>query len=183
MTVSAINGSYSSNGSCVGPMAQGAVIGAAVGYGMKYAYPLHKDEKNTKEYIHVMGTIENKKSTFSPWTQTYIDTINSKANKSLEEDIFVKTFDGLKDGDKVGTKRILNAFRTLEEQKPNGVGVLKRLFEDSRIEAEKVAKKAEQAYKMATKNFRPTGFFLATGAVVGASVALLHDVMKTDVTH
>lgn len=183
MTVSAINSSNSRNGSCVGPMAQGAVIGAAVGYGMKYAYPLHKDEKSTKEYIHIMDSIENKKNTFSPWTQSYIDNIKNKKTVSVEEDIFVKTFDGLKDGDKIGTKRILNAFRALEEQKPNGVETLKRLFEDSRQEAEKIAKKAVQAYKLATKNFRPTGFFIATGAVVGASVALLHDVMKTDVTH
>ena len=53
--------------------------------------------------------------------------------------------------------------------------------DDARLQAEKIAKKAVDSYKLATKHFRPTEFFVTTGAVAGAAVALLHNVLKTDV--
>ena len=46
---------------------------------------------------------------------------------------------------------------------------------------ERMAQKAVESYNLATKHFRPTEFFVITGAVAGATVALLHNVLKTDV--
>ena len=179
MAVEAVN-SYSQN-TCLVPMAKGAAVGAAIGWALKYGYPLNEDEKTTKEYIHAQNEIKKTKETFSPWTRSYIDEIKSKKNKSLAEDVFVSTYDGLKSGDKIGKNRILKAFRTMNEKDPESMKELKSLFYEARLQAEKIAKKAVESYKLATKHFRPTEFFVTTGAVAGATVALLHNVMKTDV--
>ena len=179
MAVEAVN-TYSQN-TCLVPMAKGALVGSAVGWALKYAYPLNEDEKTTKEYLHVQNEVKRTKESFSPWTRSYIDEINTKKSKSLAEDVFVSTYDGLKSGEKVGKERILKAFRTIAENDPESLNELKSLFYTARLQAEKIAKKAVDSYKLATKHFRPTEFFVTTGAVAGATVALLHNVMKTDV--
>lgn len=180
MTVEAVN-NYSTQNTCLVPMVKGAGVGAAIGWALKYGYPLNEDEKTTKEYLHAQNEIKRTKETFSPWTRSYIDEINAKKNKSLAEDVFVSTYDGLKGGEKIGKGRILKAFRTISEKDPESMNELKSLFYDARLQAEKVAKKAVESYKLATKHFRPTEFFVTTGAVAGAAVALLHNVLKTDV--
>lgn len=180
MAVEAVN-NYNNKNTCLVPMLKGAAVGAAVGWALKYGYPLNEDEKTTKEYLHAQREIKKTKDSFSPWTRSYIDEINAKKNKSLAEDVFVHTYDGLKTGDEVGRARVLKAFRKVSAEFPEGIPELKRLFDDARYQAEKVAKKAVASYNLATKHFRPTEFFVTTGAVVGATVALLHNVLKTDV--
>ena len=71
MAVEAVN-NYSQN-TCLVPMAKGAGVGAAIGWALKYAYPLNEDEKTTKEYKHAQNEIKKTKETFSPWTRSYID--------------------------------------------------------------------------------------------------------------
>ncbi len=180
MAVQAVN-NYDNQKTCLVPMIKGAAVGAAVGWALKYGYPLNEDEKTTKEYLHAQREIKKTKESFSPWTRSYIDEINAKKNKSVAEDVFVHTYDGLNTGDEVGKSRVLKAFRKVSEEFPEGIPELKRLFHDARYKAEKVAQKAFASYNLATKHFRPTEFFVTTGAVVGATVALLHDVLKTDV--
>lgn len=179
MAVDAVN-NYSQR-TCLVPMVKGAAVGAAIGWALKYGYPLNEEEKSTKEYIHAQNKIKSAKESFSPWTGFYIDEIKAKKNKSLAEDVFVQTYDGLKSGDKIGKSRVLKAFRTVSEKDSASVNELKTLFYDARLQAEKLAKKAADSYKLATKHFRPTEFFVTTGAVTGAAVALLHNVMKTNV--
>ena len=182
MTVSAINSVNSNHRTCLIPAAEGALVGAGVGMALKYGYPLNKEEKNTKEYLSVMNDIESKKTTYSAWTHSMLDDINSKKEKSLAEDVFVKTYDGLKYGDKIyGEGRIMNAFHSLKKEKPEVTVELKRLFLNARLQAEKVAKKHVEIYNLATKHIRPTGFFLTAGAITGAVVAIVHEILKTDV--
>ena len=109
MPIQAVN--TNNNNTCLVPMLKGAGVGAAIGWALKYGYPLNADEKNTKEYLHVQNEIKKTKESFSPWTRSYIDEINAKNTKSLAEDVFVSTYDGLKSGDKIGKERILKAFR------------------------------------------------------------------------
>ena len=180
MAVEAIN-NYNKPDTCLVPMMKGAAVGAAIGWAMKYGYPLNADEKSTKEYLHVQREIKSAKESYSPWTRSYIDEINAKKSKSIAEDVFVHAYDGLKNGENIGKERILKAFHKLSKENPDGIPELKQLFQDARYQAAKIAKKAIQAYDLATKHFRPTSFFVTTGAVVGATVALLHDVLKTDV--
>ena len=181
MVVSAVSSVNSNNRTCLIPVAQGALIGGATGLALKYAYPLNKEEKATKEYLSVMADIDAKKTSYSPWTHSLLDEINSKKVKSLAEDVFVKTYDGLKYGEKVGQKRVLDAFHTIQEQKPDEVKELKRLFLTARLQAEKVAKKHVEIYNLATKHIRPTGFFVTAGAVTGAVVAMAREILRTDV--
>ncbi len=180
MAVEAVN-NYNRQDTCLVPMAKGATVGAAIGWALKYGYPLNQDERTTKEYLHAMNEIKKSKESFSPWTRSYIDEIKLKKEKSVAEDVFVSTYSGLRNGEKVGKNRIIKAFRELSQKSPENLPELSRLFHEARFQAEKMAKKAVNSYKLATKHFRPTGFFVTTGAVTGAMVALLHDVMKTDV--
>lgn len=182
MTVSAVNSVNSNHRTCLIPVAQGALVGAGVGMALKYGYPLNKEEKSTKEYLSVMNDIESKKTTYSAWTHSMLDEINNKKEKSLAEDVFVKTYDGLKYGDNIyGEGRLIKAFRSLKGEKPEVTVELKRLFQSAKQQADKIAKKHVEIYNLATKHIRPTGFFLTAGAITGAVVAMVHEILKTEV--
>jgi hypothetical protein len=166
---------------CLVPMAKGAVIGAAGGVALKYIQPLNSEEKNTPEYKSTIRDINAKRTTYSAWTKSYLDKLQKRGNLSLAEDVFIKTYDGLKEGNKVGSDRLRKAFATIKSQKPDEVGELTRLFDTAKFEAGEIAKKYTNVYELATKHFRPTNFFLAAGAVVGAFIAMIHSVLRTDV--
>ena len=160
---------------CIVPMTKGAVIGAAGGVALKYIQPLNSEEKST------IRDINAKRTSYSAWTKSYLDKLQKRGNLSLAEDVFIKTYEGLKEGDKVGSDRLRRAFATIKSQKPDEVGELTRLFDTAKFEAAEVAKKYVRVYESATKHFRPTNFFLAAGAVVGAFIVLVHSVLKTGV--
>ncbi len=166
---------------CIVPMTKGAVIGAAGGVALKYIQPLNSEEKSTPEYKSTIRDINAKRTSYSAWTKSYLDKLQKRGNLSLAEDVFIKTYEGLKEGDKVGSDRLRRAFATIKSQKPDEVGELTRLFDTAKFEAAEVAKKYVRVYESATKHFRPTNFFLAAGAVVGAFIVLVHSVLKTGV--
>lgn len=180
MKVEAIQG-HDKRRTVLGPLGAGAAIGAAGGYVLKYTYPITQDEKQTDEYIKVMDKIKKQKTEYNFRTEKYVNTIKAKPQKSVAEDEFVKMFDGLKDGDHVGSARIRKALKNVQEKKPQEVLEFKRICKDSLEIANKTAKQCMKAYDLATKFIRPTSFFLITGAVVGAVIALINDIMKTDV--
>ena len=181
MVVSAVNSINTKNRSCVIPAAQGALIGAATGMALKYAYPLNAEEKSTKEYTSVINDINAKKTTFSPWTKSMIDEINSKQEKSIAEDVFVKTYEGLKYGDQVGVAQLKRTVEKSKDLNPAHRAELKVLFQNAKRQAENVAKKHIEIYNLATKHIRPTGFFLTAGAVTGAVVAIAREILRTEV--
>ena len=88
----------------------------------------------------------------------------------------------MKDGDKVKPGSIRTAIKNLSDNKKE-LFEFKRLCKTSALEAEKTAKQCMNAYNLVTKHIRPTGFFVAAGAVVGAFVAMINDILKTDVKH
>lgn len=163
------------------PVGIGAVAGAVGGYALKYAYPVTADEKMTDEYIKVMNKINKQKTEYNFRTEKYINSIKEKPKRSLAEDEFVKMFDGLIEGDNVGTKRIRQAISNIQKQKPDELLEFKRICKASSEIANKTAQQCINAYNLVTKHIRPTSFFLITGAVVGAVIALVNDILKTDV--
>lgn len=167
--------------SCLYPMAQGAVVGAITGYGVKYLQPVTDAEKNTPEYIREMSRINEGKKVFNIETRAFLENINRNGKKTLAEDVFVKAFDGLKEGDKVGKDRFVKAYRTLLEQKPEEIPALRTLFQEAKNETERVAKYYEGEYIHVTKHIRPTSVFLIAGAVVGALIGLIKNVIQTDI--
>ena len=177
MKVSAID-SNDKRRSCIVPMVQGAGIGAVAGYVAKYAQPLTPQEKNA-DYQRVINKINSQTKEYGPKTTEYLSGIKSKGKLSPAEDTFVKMCDGRKDGDKVGTKKVLKAIKSLE--KPSEISEFKRLCNESGEFAKKTAKQCIDAYNLVTKHIRPTSFYLVTGAVIGALVALVKDVLKTDI--
>lgn len=164
--------------SCVLPMIQGASIGAATGFVAKYAQPLTPQEKN-EDYQKVIEKIHRQTKEYNSKTVEYLNGIKSKGKLSLAEDTFVKMFDGMKDGDIVSRKTLKTSFNSLK--KPSEISEFRRLCKDSEEASKKMAKQCVNAYNLVTKHIRPTSFYVITGAVIGAFVALVKDILKTDV--
>lgn len=167
--------------SCIVPMAQGAGIGALTGYVLKYAQPLTPDEINNPEYKKVINSINESRTVYRPQTKEYLDTLKAKESRSLAEDVFIKMFDGMKDGDKLKKSTIRNAIKEITEKNPAEVIEFKNICKASIKEAKETAKRCIDAYNLVTKHVRPTAFFVVGGAIIGGIVGLLSKVLKTEV--
>lgn len=165
---------------CLIPMAKGALLGAGCGIAAKYLLPVQPDEKQTAEYRKVIGKINSQKTEYNSRTKQYIDTLKTKNKNSLAEDEFIKLFDGLKEGEHVKRSSIRNALKTLEEKAPLQVNEFRRLCKNSSEVVERTAKECISAYNLVTKHIRPTGFFVATGAVIGAIITLIDSICQTN---
>ena len=184
MKVNAVdnNSNRYNNGGCLVPMAHGAAIGAVSGYALKYAIPLTKEETTTPEYLSVKDTIKAQTGTYNVYTKRYLESIEKDHTEA--GDVFIKMFDGLKEGDKISYKLKKDyLLKVKNEKSPEVLKEFRRRLKDARKVSEDSAKKCMKAYNRTTKAIRPTTFFLATGAVVGAAVALFNEVLKTDVSN
>lgn len=161
------------------PMAKGAAIGAVSGLALKYAYPITPDEKKTDEYIKISQKINSQKTEYTKRTQNFINTIKSQEKTSLAQDEFVKLFDGLKEGEHVKRTSIRETLKKLAD-KPSELFEFKKLCKASSRIAEESAKQCMSAYNLITKHIRPTGFFLAVGAITGAIIGLVNDIIKVE---
>ena len=182
MPIQAIHGNERRHSLFV-PAMEGAVVGGAAGIVGKYVLPLTEEEKCTEAYKDKMAEISKEKTTYSAHAKRFINDIKTKPNKTLAEDEFVKMFDGMKKGDPIHIKQstIRNAILNLQQKSPEQVPAFKSLCKKSLDLAENVAKDAKHFYELFTKHYRPTGFFVATGAIIGTFVAVAHDVMKTEI--
>lgn len=167
--------------SCLMPMAQGALVGSAMGFVTKYAYPLNADEKNSAQYKRAMSTIQDQKSVYGLETEEFLKAIKDKQIKTPAEDVFIRMFDGVKEGDKLSYAKKRDALKAVQENHPDYIGEFKALCKQLRNIAETNAKKSIEITGLAMKHIRPTSFFVTGGAVIGALIALFHDVLRTDV--
>lgn len=181
MAIEAINGNQTTHHSALQTLGQGALLGAATGYAGKYLLPLTHEEKNSDEYVKVTNKIRKQKTEYSVRTEKYLDGMKAKKNRSLAEDEFIKLFDGMKEGDHVKPGRIRKAINTLNTENPLEALEFRNICKETSKIAEDTAKQCIQAYKLITKHIRPTAFFVTTGAVAGAAIALIGDALKTDV--
>ena len=166
--------------SCLMPMAQGALVGSAVGFVTKYTYPLNADEKNSVTYKKAMEAIEDQKKVFGPETEAFLQSLRKKQLKTPAEDVFVKMFDDVKDGEKLTVANKRKAITAIQKE-PDYKGEFKALCHELRNIAEMNAKKSVEACTLGMKHIRPSSFFVAGGAVIGAIIALIHDVLRTEV--
>lgn len=174
---------YENRHTILAPLAQGAAIGAVAGGIGKYVVPLTSDEKSSDEYVKISNRVNEQKNAYNFRTQKYIDTLAAKEKRSLAEDEFIKMFDGAKDGQNIKPAKIRTAINNIMEKKPNELFEFKRICKNSSDVAEQTAKQFMSAYNLVTKHIRPTAFFLATGAVLGAFVALINDALKVRVNN
>ena len=180
MKVNAVEGNQKRHSVFV-PIIEGAAIGTVVGYAGKYALPLTHEEKNSDEYIKVSSKVAREKTQYNFRTDKFISTLKAKEERTAAENAFIKLFEGLKDGDNVKKSSIKNAIKELTEKHPDQVIAFKRLCKKTSDIAEKTAKQCMNAYDLTTKHIRPTGFFLVAGAVTGGFIALVHDILKTEI--
>ena len=185
MTVTAISSidSNSRRQGCLFPMAEGAVVGSVAGLALKYTYPVTAQEKNSPEYQRVLKEINSKRSIYGVENEAYINSIRSKKELSLAEDTFVKMYDGMKEGDRIsfGPKKLRELYTSLREKNSVSAQEFRMLLHKASEASQETVRRCIEAYNVATKNIRPTAFFVVGGAVVGALIALVHDVLRTDV--
>ena len=113
--------------------------------------------------------------------QKIINKLNAKEKHSVAEDEFIKMFDGMKEGDRMKPSRIKTALNNLQNEKPTELLEFKRICKNFSDMAERTAKQFMNGYNLVTKHIRPTSFFVATGAILGAVVALVNDILKVRV--
>ncbi len=162
----------------IGPLAQGAAIGAAAGVAGKYLIPLTAEEKKSDEYIKISRKVQEQKNAYNFRTQKYINSLMAKDKRSLAEDEFIKMFDGAVEGQKIKPSKIKTAINNIVEKNPNELFEFKRICKNSSDVAEQTAKQFMSAYNLITKHIRPLTFFIATGAIIGGAVALINDALK-----
>lgn len=165
------------------PLVQGAAVGAVTGGIGKYVIPLTAEEKNSDEYIKISNRVNEQKTAYNFRTQKYINHLIKKEKHSLAEDEFIKMFDGAEEGQKIKPAKIRTAINNIMAKNPNELFEFKRICKNSSDVAEQTAKQFMSAYNLITKHIRPTAFFIATGAVVGAFVALVNDALKVRVNN
>lgn len=182
MKVSAIE-SNNQRRSCLFPMAEGALVGTAAGYVLKGSYPVTSQEKETPAYKRVMKEIEEKRNVFGPENEAWLERIKAKSKLSPAEDTFVKMYDGMKEGDKIdfGYQKLWQKYASLRKNDPASAQEFRRLMHDARNEVDRTVQRSIEGYNSATKAIRPLSFFLIGGAVAGAFIALVHDILRTDV--
>ena len=166
--------------SCFWPMAEGAALGTVAGYATKYILPLTQEEKSSDEYIKIKNQINTQKTQYNFRTAKVIESLKGQETRTLAQDEFVKMFDGMKNGEHVKSSRIRKAMLNLRDN-PEQLREFKRVCKATSEVANTTAKQCLAAYNLVTKHIRPTGFFLASGAVVGAVMALFNDALKTEV--
>lgn len=167
--------------SMFGPMVKGAIIGAGAGFVAKYAYPLTYDEKHCTEYIESRNLISQRYTAFSPISKEFVEVIKSKKDLTLAEDTFVKMFDGIQEGETLKRSKIRQALQLITEKDPKELIPFKRLFKILSEPTQEILQKNLKAYNMMFKEMRPAKFFVATGAIFGAFVAMFDDALKTNI--
>lgn len=180
MPITAIQG-HENKHSILVPMMEGAIVGAGAGFIGKYALPLTTEEKLSAEYVEKMADIKKYKTAYNARTKNYIHNIKIKADKTPAEDEFVKMFNGMKKGEQMKHSRVKTALLNLEKNSPEQIPAFRNLCKKSIELAENVAKKEIQSYNFFTKHVRPTGFFLIAGAIAGAFIATVKDLIKTEI--
>ena len=175
--------SYENRHTILAPLVQGAAIGAVAGGIGKYVVPLTTEEKNSDEYIKIANRVNDQKTAYNFRTQKYIDSLAAKDKRSLAEDEFIKMFDGMQEGQKMKPSKIRTAINNIMAKNPNELFEFKRICKNSSDVAEQTAKQFMSAYNLVTKQIRPMSFFLATGAVLEAFVALVNDAIKVKINN
>ena len=131
----------------------------------------------------LIGKVNNQKNEYNFRTEKYLDTLRAKENISVAEDRFVKLFDGMKEGEHVKISSIRKAIVDLGKENPLDAVEFKNICRETSKAVKDTTKQCVNAYNLVTKHIRPTGFFVTTGAVVGAFMTLVHEALKTEVKH
>lgn len=180
MKTEAVNNNNNSH-SYVLPMAKGAVAGIAGGYVVKYAQPLTSQELNDPRYKMLVSDINSRYTAYGPYTESLLDILKSKKQKTYAEDTFIKMFDGAQEGSHVKKGVIRDALIKTSKKGPAELEEFKRLCKDSLILPKEAVQKTLKLHKLLVKHLRPTAFFTVTGAVIGSMIALLNDILRTEI--
>ena len=172
MTVNAVG--KNDNNSCLGTVIRSTAIGTAVGYSMKYLWPINKEENSTINKgrilnMHRKNLNEKKVTEFkllperTPAKDCFIAMVEQKSNSAFSYDNIKNQVNKLGGPDSINGKE------------------LKTIIRDINSNVSKMSKLVVGACKMMLKFKRPAIPFLVAGAGIGFLTGFTQNILKTDV--
>lgn len=153
-------------------------VGCLAGYAAKYMLPITEEEMDNeyRETIKLIRTHTNKTK------NRYLDEIRNIPNKTLAQDTFVKMLDTTNDAKltnaqkAVGMKKIIKEANLSESDSAQ----LKFMLKNVNQKAKDLTHKYIGAYEGVLKKKRSLGWLLVPGAIIGFSVGLAKNILKSD---
>lgn len=169
MTVKAVG----KNDSNLSTVVKSTATGAAVGYSLKYLWPINKQEADVsvKRFINMGRKIAN---------TTKLDKLESFAERTPAQDVFVKMAKS-KDKKTFSFSSISKKVAELGGEDSAAGKELRSIIRDVNTSADQMYRRLHAAYHMMIKNKRPAVPFLVAGAGAGFITGIIKNVMRNDV--
>lgn len=152
--------------------------GAATGLIAKHMLPLTNEEMDEeyKETVRLIRTHTNKTKA------KYLDEIRNIPNKTLAQDTFVKMIDVTQDEKKSGLEKAFQMKKVLENAKlsESDNAQLRFMMKNINERAKDVTHKYVNAYEKVVKSNRPLAWLMVPGALVGFTIGLTRNILKTE---
>jgi len=153
-------------------------VGCLAGYAAKYLLPLNEEEMGTeyKEAVKLIRTHTNKTKA------KYLDEIRNIPNKTLAQDTFVKMLDVTENTKMNNAQKAVQMKNVISKAKlsESDSAQLKFMLKNVNTKAKLLTKKYVNAYEGVIKKNRPLAWLLVPGAVVGFTVGLAKNILKTE---
>ncbi|MBO8430589.1 hypothetical protein IAC76_04315 [Spirochaetes bacterium] len=153
-------------------------IGCLAGYAAKYMLPLTDEEMDNeyKETIKLIRTHTNKTK------NRYLEEIRKIPNKTLAQDTFVKMLDVTKEEGLNNTQKAFKMRNIVKKAKlsESDSAQLSFMLKNINSKAKSVTKKYIKAYEGVLKGNRPLAWLLVPAGIVGFSVGLVKNIIKSE---
>lgn len=153
-------------------------IGCLAGYAAKYVLPLTDEEMDNeyKETIRLIRTHTNKTKS------RFLEEIKSIPDKTLAQDTFVKMLAVSEETGLSTSQRALKMNKIVKNASlsQSDYAQLRFMLKDINTKAKTLTNKYISAYEGVLKKNRKLAWLLVPGAVVGFSVGLAKNILKSD---
>lgn len=151
--------------------------GCLAGYAAKYLLPLTDDEmdKEYHETVKLIRTHTNKTKS------KYLEEIRNIPNKTLAQDTFVKMIDVSKETELSSFQRAakMNKIRKEAQLGESDTAQLKFMMKNVNTKAKLLTEKYIGAYEGVLKKNRSLGWLLVPAGIVGFTVGLAKNILRT----
>lgn len=153
-------------------------VGCLAGYAAKYMLPLTDEEMDNeyKETVKLIRTHTNKTKS------KYLDEIRNIPNKTLAQDTFVKMLDVTKEEGLNSTQKAFKMKNIVKKAKlsESDSAQLSFMLKNINSKAKALTGRYIKAYEGVLKQNRPLSWLLVLGAVIGFSVGLAKNIIKSE---
>lgn len=169
MTVKAVG----TNDSNLNTVVKSTATGAAIGYSLKYLWPINSQEADVspRRFINLGRKISN---------SAKLDKLKTMSERTPAQDVFMKMAKS-KDKKVFSFSNIAKEVERLGGKDSAAGKELRSIIKDVNSSANQMYKRLHSAYCMMIKNKRPAVPFLVAGAGAGFITGIIKNVMRNDV--